>query len=247
MFYGVPKKIKFYLDKNLARKISDDCIQLTFTPNGPGCLDAFRSQKRENHCVVCGKENCLTCHHVVPFCYRRELCKAFPNYEIDFHDCLAVCIDCHKKYEQKHAVKLYKVVESLFGVPLGGIINGTTFQEIQRFNLNIQWAKTLLKYKDSIPLKRQEEMRQKLSNVFPDYAKHSLEELEELYLDKDSFDYRSHGELVIEKVVAQNTQDGFVQTWRKHFLETMQPRFLPKFWEVKRPVFKTRQELDDYR
>ena len=66
------KKMNWYLDRNLAEKLSDNTFKLTFKPEGKGHAteSAYFAEKRVNCCVICGTEADLTKHHIVPYCYR---------------------------------------------------------------------------------------------------------------------------------------------------------------------------------
>ena len=45
-------------------------------------------------------------------------------------------------------------------------------------------------------------------------------------------DYVSHGEMVMNRVMADGHLVDFQRRWRRHFLDTMQPQFMPPFWDV---------------
>ena len=283
MFWANEKRAKWYLSRNLAKKINDKCIQLTIEPNGPGCLDRYRSQKIENICVICGSDKNLSLHHVVPYKYRKHICKYYPEYERDNHDCLCCCIKCHKKYESHYAIKLVSLLASLYAVSPEGVCKYGRWNDFLAVYKSLY---NLIRLKDKIPEDRVVELRKKVEHFKTSLTKkiEEIPELEEKFILKQIdkvnriytnfkspttsgsgakarktvkheihrhvqkyVGYTSHGKSVINKVIELNQADGFVQMWRKHFLETMQPLFLPSFWEVERPVFKTRQELDDYR
>ena len=239
MFHGNDKRVNWYLSNGLAHKISDTCIKLDFEPNGPGCQDRYRRQKFQNQCVVCGSGIGLTIHHVVPYQYRRHLCHYFPFYLRDFHDCLALCIKCHKRYER--GARLGKDIAQDFGIPLGGVIDAPySVIDLQR---NARLASALVKWGDKMPGPRKAKLTQRLR----DFAGDDVDISGLALAQKEDFGYQTHGELVIEQVVRQDRADVFVQLWRRDFLDRMQPRFLPQYWEVQRPVFRTRQHLDNYR
>jgi len=41
-----------------------------------------------------------------------------------------------------------------------------------------------------------------------------------------------HGKEVIEKVMAEDGVGDFIKMWRKHFIDEMQPKFLPAGWKI---------------
>ena len=101
MFRCESKKANWYLKRDLADIITDEplVIKLKFQPNGLGNHNKnYGLSEMENICVVCGSDEFLTRHHVVPICYR----KYFPieKKSHNFHDVLSVCAVCHESYEK---------------------------------------------------------------------------------------------------------------------------------------------------
>ena len=47
-------------------------------------------------------------------------------------------------------------------------------------------------------------------------------------------EFKTHGELVVSRLTTQDLLTEFIHMWRKHFLETMQPKFIHELWEVDR-------------
>ena len=45
----------------------------------------------------------------------------------------------------------------------------------------------------------------------------------------------SHGFIVVERVSAEGKLSEFEKVWRKHFYDTMRPKFLPPLWSVDGP------------
>jgi hypothetical protein len=37
----------------------------------------------------------------------------------------------------------------------------------------------------------------------------------------------------------------FIKDWRRHFIDTVQPRFLPQGWSIDSPVMNTTRNRDD--
>lgn len=44
----------------------------------------------------------------------------------------------------------------------------------------------------------------------------------------------THAEIVVGKLSGIDAINDFVILWRKHFIETMEPKFLPDHWDVDR-------------
>ena len=45
-------------------------------------------------------------------------------------------------------------------------------------------------------------------------------------------DYTAHGQKVVEEVTREGKLIEFQRSWRKHFLDSMQPNFLPPHWSI---------------
>ena len=44
--------------------------------------------------------------------------------------------------------------------------------------------------------------------------------------------YTSHGQKVVEEVTREGKLIEFQRSWRKHFLDSMQPKYLPPHWSI---------------
>lgn len=223
MFRTYNKKGYWYLDRNLAVKVSDDplIVKLTFTPKGNGHVgEPYFLQEMKNKCVICGTENNLNKHHVVPRCYR----KFFPT-ELKQHksfDVLPLCTDCHHNYELKALT-----LKQELGIQYKINISGEGIKHDKAHGRAISAAKAILEHKDRIP-------EQRLKELYIRVEQHLKKkpEMEDLIILSDS-DPRSfkgyvhHGCRVMEQV---EDIDVFVQRWRQHFVKTMQPKYLPDYW-----------------
>lgn len=96
------RKAKWYLKKNLAVEIPapapySRALQINFTHNQPKEAESWDLGVNDNQCVICGCEDLLTLHHIVPRVVRRY----FP-VEIKGHSrewCVLLCEPCHTKVE----------------------------------------------------------------------------------------------------------------------------------------------------
>lgn len=71
-----PKKVNWYLSRGLAKVVSEDplVIQLNFEPAGKGeDGDAYQLAEKDNNCVVCGRDDYNTKHHIVEYEYRQHM------------------------------------------------------------------------------------------------------------------------------------------------------------------------------
>lgn len=235
MFRCGEKKFNWYLKKGLADQIDDRVIRLNFTPNGLGYLDDhFYLQERKNNCVCCGSEQNLSKHHVVPYCYR----KFFPELAKDhnYHDVLPLCIECHNLYETKHSYQMRVQLAKKYEAPLQGLgLNGVDAVQSRA----IKAAHCLAMYGDVIPAHRKQELLSRIENYLDKPAnEQSIQSLcKAIPTSSKSSNYRSHSAIVMSKV--ENLQE-FVEDWRRNFLETMQPKFMPTGWSIGADAFAGR-------
>lgn len=71
-----PKKVNWYLSRGLAKIICEEplTIQLNFQPGGQGEHgDAYQLAEKHNSCVVCGRDDYNTKHHIVEYEYRQHM------------------------------------------------------------------------------------------------------------------------------------------------------------------------------
>jgi hypothetical protein len=96
------KRARWYLQRNLAAPLPappgySGCIQLTFKPKGgPESPQAYRV--RPNICVVCGKREHLTRHHVIPRIISRNFPLADKEHQSRF--CVLLCQVHHREAEK---------------------------------------------------------------------------------------------------------------------------------------------------
>jgi len=229
MFRCLEKKANWYLDRNLAIIIDDDplTIQLNFEPNGRGEKTEYLKSIRKNKCVVCGEEDLevLTKHHLIPYEYRRH----FP-YKLKSHNSgyvVPICISCHEKYERDHANVLKVKLASEFGAPKNGNTN-------KRYHAE-KHILALLRHRDRMPEKRLKYVQELFVKTMADAG---IETNESIFDDKALENYleffKSNDETVDNrhgKQVVDNCPDleAFSQSWIKHFLDSMNPKFMPKY------------------
>src|SRR5581483_4392719 len=120
MFRCCKRKADWYLNRNLAVKVQDDplTIRLNFIPKGVGRInDPYHLQEMKNRCVVCGSEDNLTRHHIVPISYRRFFPLNLKNH--NSYDVMALCIPCHRTYED-YALVVKQDLAHKYAIPLSG-------------------------------------------------------------------------------------------------------------------------------
>lgn len=213
------KRALWYVNRGLAKWISDTTFQLSFEPNGEGkaCLPYY-TQNVEARCVVCGSNTSLTKHHVVPYIFRSRLDIKYKAR--NHHDVLLVCIDCHEKYEN-HAHLLKKDLAQKTGLPYDGVVSEAFKQNIRI----LKACKLLEKIKTGVvkgvPAEKIK-MFEMLAAQVPE---------KEPYVESNAW---------ANKIVASLDSDEkvheFIKLWRQHFIDHMQPAYLPAHWDVQHPL-----------
>jgi hypothetical protein len=234
MFHADSEKALWYLNRGLVEVVSRDppVLRFTFTPGGPGHSgDDYYLAGHVNRCVVCGAEEGLNRHHVVPSVYRRHLPAEVKDHS--HHDVLLLCLSCHEKYEAA-ADRLKAELGREVGVPLHGLRGPGD----RARNQAVRLARALLRHGEQIPPARREEMRG-IIGAWAGKSPPSDADVEAVahLPPRDEDEAVEHGEQVVAR--AGDVQ-AFIRRWREHFLHTMQPQFLPRHWDVDRPASRER-------
>lgn len=228
MFHCNSKRANWYVSRNLATVIGNDPldIQLNFKTKGNGKLGSnYFLQSMRNICVVCGIEKDLTRHHVFPFAFRKFLPEELKIH--NHYDILLLCSQCHDSYEH-HAYDFKRQLAKEYGAPLDGEFDEDKVRYYSDLRHSRHFARTLLNYSDKIPTDRKHVMMNFIKTTLSvDVI--SLDEVANM--DVDKINVKTQGKIIIERLT--NVEE-FICRWRKHFVETMQPRFMPKFWSVDR-------------
>lgn len=218
-------KIQWYLDRNLGTLVSDNptTLRLAFEPKARNGADhPYNTAFKQNICVVCGKENEITRHHVVPRCFRKHFPSPLKEHAV--HDVLILCVNCHNEYEDQ-AFELKKQISQEMDVPI-------VKAEVNKDVLNVRTAAhALVNYYDKIPNPRREELLDRLRKF---YGRHEVTwddilEAHDLHSPVESPDRKSFGQIVVEKL---EDIDEFIFRWRQHFISAMKPKYLPNYWDV---------------
>ena len=239
------KKARWYVRKQLAEWTEPNtCIQLLFTPkaySGGG----YEKSIKNNVCVGCGSKEYHMRHYVVPYAYRTLLPKRYKTHLS--HDVVILCPDCHLLCEHETQLRM-KELEDLR--PQECRNASFVDQHLQRVR---SAALALLRWRDKLPLAKIDEYNALICH----YLKISCDSVEELSskqlqeaIDVDcrmpNPKYIPGPEYVVRSL---NNDDGkieeFIKEWRQHFVDTLQPRFLPEGWSIDAPVTSNVFDSDD--
>lgn len=222
MFRCDDKKGNWYLKRGLAEVINKNplVIKLNFKPKGLGNHNrGFGLEEIHNRCVVCGSEEYLTRHHIVPYCYRKYFPEELKSH--NFHDVVSMCASCHDSYERK-ADELKLELAIKYNAPLNAGI------EVDNKLIKlVKIAKTLL-YTKSIPKKRIDFLKKVLKTEL-NVGRLSNSKIEKI----SNMEYvkikKTHGEIVMSNIY--DIQD-FIKMWRQHFMKNNNCKYLSKNWNT---------------
>jgi hypothetical protein len=221
------KEALWYLCKDLAEFIDTThlTIKLKFRPKGNGKKgDNFYLSVKENICVCCGEQNSLTRHHIVPRRFRKFFPKSIKSHSS--HDILLLCGECHLKYE-KEVCFFEEEVRNKLGIFHEQIKLTAHEKKMDYFS---RLANNLVQYSHLIPQKKFVLLQNKIATFLGKMP--NQDDLVALSKIKVTTKFCSN---MAEKMQNINYQE-FVEMWRNHFITTLEPKFLPLYWDVSRSV-----------
>lgn len=259
MFVNSQKKGKWYVEKTnatiLEYKENGDLakIQLTFIPKGKGFdkNDVFGTSVHKVQCVVTAEDDItkLTKHHVVPYSYRKFMPEEYKSHTS--HDVVYLSVDKHDEYEHI-AYEFRTLMHKKYNIPTVKEGQRKETEDIKSFGVTkmkriLSYIKIVLQNSDHIPRERLALMyndivefafekylftEDDLLGYFTDLQRRIEEDLEEIS-KKVKVDVH---ESLINKIleIGRDELDSFIVEWRKHFIETMSPQYMPKGWDVNR-------------
>lgn len=252
-------KALWYVEKGLAVPVSSDddiySVCLHFRPeerNGDGGFEALASViPRKNRCVVCGTDSDLSRYHLIPKAYQKYFAVELKAHRS--HDIVLLCVDCHE-ISNRAVMHLKRCIARELCAPLQG---EGLYEPSQEERSVVKAATALLRDDGKIPADRIAllrstvydwwiQRREKTADADP-FSTDGLRYIARLggnipkhggwqALGVQSEHYRSHGHIVVDKLMS--TADGedslhnFIVRWRKYFLHTMAPKYMPDDWRL---------------
>lgn len=232
------KKAEWYLaHDNIAEMIETEdqiYIRLKNEPKGRGHAgDEYYTSKKENKCVVCGKDGNLCRFSIVPQAYRRLMPESVKSHSS--HDIVLLCQLCLRNTSISYdgfKKNLAKDLRILYHAP--------QYEVDKELQCVVKAAQSMAKYTEYYS----EEKKAPLIKILREHYK--LEEHEELTQElieaalkieyKKHLHNESHEELVVKSLVTEQHLEDFVIKWRTHFVNTMQPKHMPTGWKIDHPV-----------
>lgn len=252
MFTCGEKKATWYLDRNLAKRMDDGKIMLTFVPKGNGfeANEIFGRSVREDICVVTGVNDSLQRHHIVPYCYRTYFPKKYKSK--NHHDVVLIQHQKHSEYEI--VATTYKdVIAEMFDVKTITEFNmeyTSKLREVGKKNavlLNTIHSifKTYNKFSHGMKMEKLKLISDGTGIPFEIVCDYNYIQLYKMYLllkeahTNEMHEYKNanrkkydHCFYVVQYLDTEEKIESFVKLWRKHFLDTMRPKFMPRGWSV---------------
>lgn len=238
MFHTSATKVLWYLNRDAVDIVCDNppTVRFTFVPAGKGNHgDKYYISTKENICVCCGSQDDLSRHHVVPRVFRKNMPDHIKNNS--HHDVLLLCVPCHHSYEIE-ACKFKKQICSEYGIIVDDNAGQTYLPEIGK---STRAARAIINHGDKIPEERKSLLMATIVNALGGRtpSQQDLEYLASQNPWRISFDdNETYGRLIARKVVSSSEVQAFSERWRQHFVESMQPKFLPEYWDVRKPIMR---------
>lgn len=248
MFRANSKKAFWYLQRNLVtiedNNESSPVLKLKFIPGGLGHDKKYYKAELKNHCVCCNETNFLTRHHVVPYAFRKFMPVEYKEHNA--HDVLLLCTQCHNEYELKADIKL----EEFFNQYKNNELYIKALNNNKKINyiLKLQKIYERVKFDNNITAENKNKMKEKLFSNIELINSYGYNISENNFLNfLENFNEKeikfSFYQLHMENIKTEENLKEFIIDWRKHFIETMKPKFLNQNWSINGPVKKNLETI----
>ena len=252
MFTCGEKKAKWYLDRDLAKRMDDSRIILSFEPKGDGFdkNEIFGKSVRKAICVVSGIGNDLQRHHIVPYCYRSYFPKEYKSK--NHHDVVLINCEKHSEYEQQATI--YKnVIAEMYCVKTINDYNLNYTEKLREIGKDSAILLNTInsifrghnKMSIDIKYKKIKIISERTGINFDVICNYNYIQLYKLFTiirkehEENVYQYKvvnrkyyDHGYHLVQKLNTEEKIKEFVKLWRKHFIDIMQPKFMPLGWSI---------------
>ncbi|EDO46953.1 predicted protein, partial [Nematostella vectensis] len=227
------KKADWYLDKGIGELVAEDpyTVRLKFEPSGrPDEEDKYYLTFKQNICVVCGQGDSYLRKNIVPHEYRRHFPLCMKDHHS--HDIVLMCPECHR-VSAFHDEHLRQRLAREYDAPLGNkelsrVIHDPILTKIRSA------AKALIHAGDKIPPHRRQELQEIVQSHYhaTELTPELIEEAAAMDTSRENVNFKSHGEEVVKRVRELGKLLDFEKLWRRNFVDSMNPQYLPEFWSV---------------
>jgi len=241
------------------------CIQLLFEHNRTNkkgsSEEVYLTSAKQNICVACGSDGYHIRHYIVPYSYRSLLSKEYKSHMS--HDIVILCPNCHVECE-RFSKRRMKDMENDLRIKLGPEYNVSPVIE-DSYLANVRsCAIALAKWQDKMPQEKvdrydsvvreylasictNEEEKSEILNTKKELNKAQLQAACGVKYRVKNPNYIPGASIVVQSLQQDDKAiEQFILDWRNHFLDTVQPRFMPNGWRVDNPVAcGTRSDWDE--
>jgi len=248
------KKGKWYVSKNLATWTSTahDHIKLKFQPknkSSSGPKGLYNRSDKQNICVSCGETKFHMRHYVVPYAYRTLLPLKYKNHLS--HDIVILCPNCHLFCEQKRQVRMnemeevlrrpgeepqFKTDKSLYHVRSCALALLRSREKMPKDKV-LEYERVVCQYLNLPPLHDDDDDETDDKEQPQQLTKEQLQQAIDVQYQIENTSFIPGADLVVQSLGEDDEKiEAFIKEWRRFFLETSKPRFLPVGWGVDNSV-----------
>lgn len=250
------KKARWYIKKELGvwKDEEKTTLQLLFEPSHrsnqsqPKADDEDKENKeyeqeqffnksiKDNVCVVCGKGDYFMRHYIVPYACRSLLPDKFKMHMA--HDVVILCPDCQLECK-KWSTERVKFLENQYRVDPKTAIEHFTNKQLYKVRSK---SLALLKFRAKLPADNIAEYEAKVRKHFQlspeeELTEEILKKGTQINYDIPNPKFIPPSKIIVDAMCTNDEETrAFVRAWRKHFLDTMEPQYLPTGWSVDSPV-----------
>lgn len=205
------KKANWYIERELADWVVEgQSFQLKFEPEGYGSHEKAKhfTVAIPNLCVVCNSDTNLNKHHVVPHAIKKHFPVELKGH--NSYDLLPICSYHHSFYET-HANIRKMILLAKYGIPNANMLYDPSNSRIRRAQ------GTLIRH-------------EKGEVTVPPARLAVLQELaaQPLVPGTEFEPFKA----LVNATMAEGTFLEHIVGWCKHFIEIMEPKFLPESWDI---------------
>jgi len=251
MFINNEHKASWYLKRKLVKQIGDKEVQFLVEPRVKRRPDDnFLITPIERICVVCGAEDELQKHHVIPTLYRQFMPDDYKSN--NHHDVVIVCTKHHEFYERTYSNLYRNELAIQFDVPTVDELISSKTLIYRTHKLIINKATSLMKFNSNMDLDKIMKLSQEIqagTPVLKGYEDAFLTEtelkkviryhrkaLKGLAHELDDYIGIKHAKKIVDKCVKDGTLYEFIVSWRKNFIDNMNPEFMPVGWDMMKKI-----------
>lgn len=222
----------------------------------PSSEEVYLRSTKRNICVACGQDENIIRHYIIPYSYRSLLPIEYKSHMS--HDIVILCPNCHLHCEKlsKCRMKQIETESRTHALMSGSITNMNDLEPVidDAYLGHVRsCALALVKHKYTLPC----EQVDRYERIVRDYVISVRTEKEDdnnketfLVLTKSNLqtacsikyriknpNYISGSDLVVQSLQGDSCRiEQFIIEWRIHFMDTVQPKFMPTGWQINNPV-----------